>query len=147
LKLSLTNFQEIILTPKKNSIINSEEISMTTGRKYSVTTEVIGRKGEPFCAYFGVILLGQDGEIDRKIRWLNDFSGKKKYVNIIFNASTDKIIVIYRINAEMAKKSDCSFALLPVDQVTIKLVDKIPKKSKKTQTKFLKVLKKNWKTM
>jgi len=93
------------------------------GKKYSVNTKVQGIKGQKYCAYFGIISLDQDNkETERKIQWLNDFSGDEKKVNIIFKAPTDKIIIIYRINSETPLKGTCKFRILPLENVTVEEV-------------------------
>ena len=90
----MINLKEITLNSKTNSVINSKIISVVPNTKYLVSTEVTGKKGEPFCALFGVVILdGNEKEIDRKIRWLNDYSGEKKEISIVFTAPTDKILV------------------------------------------------------
>jgi len=79
-----------------------------------VETQVQGIKGKPFGGYFGVIIFNNDNqEIERKIQWLNDFSGVKKKIKIIFKAppDSDQLIICYRINEEVPIKSHCKYLL------------------------------------
>ena len=104
----------------QTTLLNSEKLSTKIGKKYSVTTEFIGKKGYPYCGYFGVIYLDKKGkEVDRKIRWLNDFSGTKRKVSVITTATTENLVIIYRINVETPVKSPCEFFLLPFDEIEI----------------------------
>jgi len=102
---------------------NSKEINVKKGKKYSVNSQVHGMKGKEYCAYFGVIFLGQDNkEKERKIKWLNDFSGYKKNIELVFKAQCDKILIIYRINFETPNQDICQFKFLPIEEVIIKEV-------------------------
>jgi len=104
--------------------INSNPIKVLPGKKYQISTKVLGSKGTPFSAYFGVVFLNQKGEeVDRKIRWLNDFSGSENNVSLVTKAITDRLTIIYRINLETPVKSDSFFKLLPTEEVTIKQVE------------------------
>jgi len=119
--LLFMGLQEVILDYDRDFSINSEIISVSAGKNYEISTEVVGINGDPFCGFFGIIILDKNNkEIDRKVRWLNDFSRAKKKFTIIFKASTNQIIAIYRINTETALKSDCRYELLPIENVTIK---------------------------
>ena len=91
-------------------IFEKELRTVTKGKKYIITTEVIGLEGEKFSALFGVGVQYQKTRVkDIRIRWLNDFSGQRNKVSIVFKATTDKIIIIYRINAEGPIKANCQF--------------------------------------
>jgi len=59
--------------------------------------------------------------IDRKIQWLNDFSGEKKKINIVFKApsQSDHLLICYRINDEVPVKSNCKYLLLPTEKATL----------------------------
>lgn len=48
---------------------------------------------------------------------LNDFSNTKKKFSLIFEAKTENVILIYRINSETPIRSACEFILLPIDKV------------------------------
>jgi len=103
---------------------NSAIISVIPKKRYKISTEYVGINGDPYSAYFGVIILDEKGiELDRKIRWLNDFSGEKKQENIVINISTNRIFIIYRINAEMTQKSDCHYQLLPFEKISVTQVN------------------------
>ena len=93
---------------------NSKTIQVKHGSKYRLSTEIIGEKGNAFSAYFGVVFLNERlEEIERKIKWLNDVSGTKKNVNLIFEAKSEKIIIVYRMNFETPVKSQCHYEILP----------------------------------
>jgi len=99
---------------------NSNPIVVSEGQIYEVSTNVMGKIGEPYSAYFGVIFLDNNGiEKSRRIKWLNDFSGEKKSVKIIFKALTKKILLIYRINTETPISSECDFDLEPIDNLIV----------------------------
>jgi len=94
---------------------SSEKISIKEGKKYSVKTIVKGIKGKLNCGYFGVIIFNnKDEEIARKIRWLNDFSGKQITYNIVFSIPkyAAYLTMIYRINEEIREKSACEYYIL-----------------------------------
>ena len=106
---------EINLDRDKNFGNSSETFSISSGNKYTASTEVQGIEGEPFSGYFGVIIFdNQKEEIDRKIKWLNDFSGNKKTIKLIFKApdNADSLQIIYRINEEVPLDSDVRTRLL-----------------------------------
>ncbi len=112
LKMSLHSNNEFVS--------NSGIIIVKTGTKYIISTRVIHEKGEPFCAYFGVVFLDKDSkEVGRRIRWLNDAVGTEQTVNIISKALTDRIVVIYRINSETPLTSECKYRLLPMSDISI----------------------------
>jgi len=114
---------DVISDKNKMYVNNSIEKIVKKGKKYSVNTKVQGIKGQKYCAYFGIISLDQDNkETERKIQWLNDFSGDEKKVNIVFKAPTNKIIIIYRINAETPFNGTCKFRILPLENVTVEEV-------------------------
>ncbi len=103
---------------------NSAPISVIQKKRYKFSTEYIGIKGELYSAYFGVIILDEDGtEIDRKIRWLNDFSGGKKQANIVIDVPSSRVLFIYRINSKTPIKSDCFYRLLPFEKISVKQVN------------------------
>jgi hypothetical protein len=105
----LNNFQKVDS--------NSNILKVIPGRKYVITTEVRGISGKSYSAYFGVVFIRDGVEVDRKIRWLNDFSNTKKKFRLIFEAKTENVILVYRINNETPIRSDCEFILLPIDKV------------------------------
>ncbi len=116
----MTRFQQINLGSDKYASINSKVIAVCPSKLYSINTEYIGKNGKPFCAYFGIIFTGKNGkEIDRKIRWLNDFSNEKKEIGIVFKAITDQVILIYRINKETPLTSECEYSLLPIEKIIL----------------------------
>jgi len=138
----LIEFQKVILDSLETLSVNSDIHTIDTNKKYVISTQYIGKKGKKFCAYFGVIILDKSGkEIDRKVRWLNDFSGVKKEATIIFKPHTNKIIIIYRMNIESPMKSNCNYNLLPIEKVSVTPV-KISMKNKGNVTSKLDFFKK-----
>jgi len=114
------NLLEVNIDKNHEYTSNSNIIKIINNKKYEFVTEVIGFAGKPYSAYFGIVFLDENGlERDRKISWLNDFSGKKKEIRIIAQASSDKLLFIYRINTETPYKSDSKFSLLPFDIIKI----------------------------
>jgi len=111
--------QTIVLDEHRPFSQNSEQKNINKNQMYKISTQVIGKEGKPFCSYFGVVFLQDNKEIDRKICWLNDFSGDKKKMEIICNAITDQIILIYRINQETPVKSKCSLEITPINEITV----------------------------
>ena len=110
----------IVLDENQSFSFNSNKKTIISGTKYIASTEVIGINGYPFSAYFGILFFDDKGnEIDRKILWLNDFSGSKKRFSVIFKASTDEAALAYRINSETPINSNCQYELLPVDDIII----------------------------
>lgn len=80
---------ELVKLTKTESFISQSDIfPCKIGKIYSITCEVIGIKGKPYTGYLGVINLDKKNqEIERKIEWLNDFSGTKKTINFNFKKS------------------------------------------------------------
>lgn len=105
-------------------LLNGKEKIIKAGKKYSITTSYVGKEGESFSAYFGVVLRNKAGqEIDRKIKWLNNFSEQNTEINIVFKAEGKDCVPIYRINTETPIVSRCHFLLLPMKNVSIVEVD------------------------
>ena len=99
---------------------NSDEISVIPGKTYQVSTKFVGLEGIPYSGYFGIVMLNENRiEKERKIRWMNDFSGDEKTIQIIFKPTTNKIIMLYRMNKETPIHSKCKFNLLPLDKISI----------------------------
>jgi len=105
---------------KEQTYASDYKIKVKKSRKYSVTTKIVGYSGKPFCGYFGVIFHNKNNrELERKIHWLNDFSGKSKQLKIIFSAKTESISLIYRINIETDFSSNCNFEILPIKEIIV----------------------------
>jgi len=112
---------DIDLKTGQTLLLNSEQFSVKKGHKYSISTDLVGIKGQPHSAYFGVIFLDNNNkEIDRKIRWLNNFSNKLTKLDLVFEAVTSKIIFIYRINSETPSQGQCHFKLTPLEKINFK---------------------------
>ncbi len=114
---------EIKLGKEDKFVENSRKFQITSGKKYTISTRVKGTKGEQFCGYFGVVILNKNGrEITRRISWLNDFSGKKNIVKVIFEApqESSEAVCIYRLNYEVPVKSSCQYYLVPINQISWK---------------------------
>lgn len=111
---------DILLQSNEEFCPNSEIINVKHGNIYKVSTRTTGFKIQPFCAYFGIIILDHNNkEIERKIRWLNDTSMIEKETSIIFKATSERIVLIYRINTETPRVSNCHYTVLPLENVTI----------------------------
>jgi len=70
-----------------------------------------------------VILDDNNKEIERKIQWLNDFTGTKKTFKIVFTAPTNHVKIVYRINIETPIKSECEYYPKSINEV---LLDEAP---------------------
>ena len=102
------------------AIYEKEFRTVTKGKKYIITTEVIGLEGEKFSALFGVGVPYQKIKVkDIRIRWLNDFSGVKKNVSIVVRATDENLLLFYRINAETPVRSECHYQILPIKQIKL----------------------------
>lgn len=100
--------------------LNSSEFLVSPGKKYLAATEVIGREGSKCSAYFSIIFLDPKGkEIIRRIRWLNDFSGKPVKYSIIAEApeNAKSAVIAYRINTELAVESEWAGSFLDVEKL------------------------------
>jgi len=100
---------------------NSNIFKVSVGKTYEITTNIIGKSGDDFSAYFGVVFL-DDNEVEKSriIKWLNDFSGHKKQIKIIFKALTERILLIYRINNETPNSSKYSIELKSFEELVLK---------------------------
>jgi len=115
---------EVELKSNEVFVQDSDLIPTEVGKTYIVTTDVLGIKGKPLSAYFGVdILHNQNSNSDRRIVWLENFSGKKEKYTIIFKAPSDSVRLIYRINKETEDKSQCNYKLLPLEDVKLLISD------------------------
>lgn len=113
-----------ISLPPDKGLYHKIEKPVIKGRKYLVSTKVEGIEGELFSAYFGVGVPFDKVRVkDTKIRWLNDFSQTQQNVNLIFKATSDKIIIFYRLNWHTPVKSNCKFKILPISKVSIEEID------------------------
>lgn len=128
----------INLNPGEKYSVNSKKIQVIPGKKYKIETDYLSQKNEKFCAYFGVVILDDNGrEINRKVRWLGDDSGKLQKVSIIFTSKTNTILLIYRINHETnIMWSNFYFQLSPIDEIKLTEVDPNQKEDFDDHTKF-----------
>lgn len=111
---------EVKLGKEDKFVENSDNFPISPRKKYTFSTEVKGIKGKPFSGYFGVVILNKNGrEVTRRISWLNDFSGNKNTVKVIFEAPKDsrEAICIYRLNHEVPVNSSCQYFLLPINNI------------------------------
>ena len=67
---------------KESFSSDSSRFNVNGNQKYKATACVTGIKGNPYSAYFSVIMIDdREREIGRQIRWINDFTqNKKNYV-------------------------------------------------------------------
>jgi len=87
---------------------NAKTFPVSSNKKYRFTTAITGKVGKPYCAFVAVIILNEKGsEINRFIRWINDFSGKPKDYTIIFSTPphSTKTVIAYRLNSETPLKA------------------------------------------
>jgi len=118
--------REIRLTSPDSCTDSFSFLQIKPNKKYIVTTKVIGFKGHLYSGYFGIILLDKNNmALARRIRWLNDFSGKEKKYEIVFKTPSEctSISLIYRINNETPIKSLCHYIILPPEETSIKETD------------------------
>jgi len=94
------------------------EKTVTKGKKYLLSTEVTGFEGEPYSAFLAVYFLYDKGE-ERKIRWLNNFSGLPQKITMVFTALSDKIMITYEVNKDSPVHSSCHFNFLPKNKISI----------------------------
>ena len=114
--------EEILLTKEENFVPNCKIVDVSPNKKYQVSAEIRGIKGEKYSAYFGVIIQNEIGEeMTRKIKWLNDFSNTKNILTLVVSVPDygKKMVVIYRINHETPLKSDCHFFLSDPNEIKI----------------------------
>jgi len=109
----------ITLNKDKSLIKNSDPEKIDKDQMYKISAKVIGKSGKPFCGYIGIVFLENNIEIERKINWLNDFSGQTKTHQVVFKAITSEAMIIYRINNETPIKTECNFKLTPIKDITI----------------------------
>ena len=110
---------KINLNLDQTFVESSKDFNIAPQKKYQVDTEVTGLKGEPYCAYFGIIIKNKNHKPLRRLKWLTDFSGNKKNYSIVFQVPPeyDHLRVIYRINKETPIKSKCQFVLKSPNQI------------------------------
>ncbi len=113
---------DVVVSADKEYTVGGEITSVSPGKKYVASSQVAGITGKPYSALFGITLFDKNNQIiERRIQWLNDFSGAKKTYNIVFVVPDDCVSLraIYRINNETARKSFCHFKLLPIEDIHI----------------------------
>ena len=114
----------IELKDNQKLLENSQTKKVIKGKKYQASTYFVGYHGKPYIGYFVIVMLNnKNREIERKVFWLNNFSGKKKQAKIIFQAKTEKIVLGYRINSETDFNSNCKFDLLTSEKIQLKKVN------------------------
>jgi len=119
-KFSMSKEIFYIRLSSDEGIFEKELRTVTKGKKYIITTEVIGLEGEKFSALFGVGVQYQKTRVkDIRIRWLNDFSGVKKNVSIVVRATDENLLLFYRINAKTPVRSECHYQILPIKKVKL----------------------------
>jgi len=121
---------DIKLTEDKYYTDSSDKISIKPNRKYEVSTVIVGLEGKPYCAYFGVTLFDKKkNQLGRRIRWINDFSGKIRHYSFVFQTpkSSDSLQIMYRINKETPFSSSCNLKIpRPKEIKCVEIDDKIP---------------------
>lgn len=113
---------EIQLTKDQKFAHNSLEFPVLPGKKYLVMSEVIGYKGERCSAYLAIIMIDGSGkEIVRRIRWLNDFSGRPVRYTIVAEApeNAKSAVIAYRINTEIAIESEWVGSVTEIEKLNL----------------------------
>ncbi len=95
----------------KNESFSSDsgKFNVNGNQKYKATASVTGIQGNPYSAYFAVIMIDdREREIGRQIRWINDFTKNQKNYDLIFTTkpSSKYVVLGYRLNVETPVKSD-----------------------------------------
>jgi len=88
------------------------------GKYYKTTFEFLGKKGQEYSAYVGIVLQDSENkEILRRVIWLNDFSGFKKMYTIICRAEpkTSNMTLIARANCDNTNNSDLQIQLSKIE--------------------------------
>jgi hypothetical protein len=114
--------KEISLKSEEKFVETSKRVKIEPDKTYSVGTTVAGYKGNLYIGYFGILIFNeQNREISRKIQWLNDFSGKEKFYQVIFTTpkNASHLRIVYRINDEVPITSNCKYFLLSVNQLKL----------------------------
>lgn len=114
---------------KENSFTDiSVKMKVQSNCYYSLSTNVIGLSGKPYSAYFGIVQLNnKEEEIDRKIKWLNNFSGKNYIIKLVFRVPDNCfwIKTIYRINSETPIKNTVHFKLESLEKINLIKIQKV----------------------
>jgi len=105
------------LTENESCTDSKPKLSVQGDKKYIISTKVSGYYGKPYSAYFGVVMFENEKHLDRRILWLNDFTGEKKNYEIVFTTlpNCNSIQCIYRINNETPLSAKCSYQILPIN--------------------------------
>ena len=102
-----------------------EQIKKDTkiGKKYRISTFVNGIKGEEYCGFFGIIMSDGKKKYGRYIRWLNDFSGNGREIEIVFKAAFEFVYITCVINTkEIPVRANCHIRLLPLNKIKFEQV-------------------------
>jgi len=102
---------------------DSQKIAVKGNQSYETSANVIGNKGQSYSTYFSVILLdSSEREIERRIRWITDFTKKKTNYKLIFKTTpeTKNVVLGYRCNIETPVKTDLDVELQVPSSLTIK---------------------------
>ena len=121
-------FLDIQISKEESFTNSSEKIILKPEKTYLVITKVQKYLGDPYCAYFGVILFNEkDEEINRRIRWIGEDSEKNNLVKLIFQTPKNFRYAqfIYRINEEVPFKSAFKASVLNPDLIEYKIVDSL----------------------
>ena len=97
------------VSKKESFSSDSAKFNVKGNQKYKATASVTGIQGNPYSAYFAVIMIDdREREIGRQIRWINDFTKNQKNYDLIFTTkpSSKYVVLGYRLNVETPVKSD-----------------------------------------
>ncbi len=118
----ISDVVKVKVSKSKRLALNSTAFPVGGGRKYYVNIKVQGIEGEKYSAYLAVIMLDSKGkELDRRIRWLNDFSGELVSCSLVVQApdAASSAVVAYRINTELATPANWTGKITPADELVL----------------------------
>jgi len=113
---------EYDLEEYKKIHLNSKTFEIESDKSYQVKILASGIHGKKYSAYFAIIFLDRNGkEIVRRLRWINDFSGKIKEYEIVCKAVKDakKAVLSIRINDEGVFPSKISLKISDLNSVEL----------------------------
>jgi len=119
----LTIQRKISLTD--NISLNSAKISILPNQTYRLSTHISAKKGETYAAYILISINDSKKAIDKRIKWISDFTGKPKEYTIIFKAPTNtkNVVIGMRVNAQTFKKGDFEIEFEDIKSLKLEKVE------------------------
>ena len=109
-------------TPYGGIKTNSKKIAVHPNQKYRLTVPVSVKKGQIFASYIMVQMKHSDNDtVERKIRWITDFSGNPKDYSIIFTVPSDvnSVTIGYRVNYETLRMGEQEIHFPEIDSLNL----------------------------